>query len=269
MSFIASKDNINSNIIIFGCPFDSTSSFRPGSRFGPNAIRNVSELIETYSPVLDMDLEDIDFYDNGDLELVFGNTLKSLEIIERFAYEKVKYGKKLIGLGGEHLISYPIIKTYASFYKDLNVIHLDAHADLRDDYLGEKFSHATVMKRVSDIIGISRIHAFGIRSGTRDEFKTVNLYSKDGIIDFISSSDKPLYFTLDLDVLDPSILPATGTPEAGGISFKDLMDVIYSLKTKNIVGADIVELAPMYDNYTNSAAVAAKILRELILIMSL
>jgi len=233
MSFISSKKDLNtSKIIIFGCPFDSTSSFRPGSRFGPSSIRNVSDLIETYSPVLDLDLEDVDFFDYGDLELIFGNTQKSLNIIENFVKENLAKSKTLIGLGGEHLISYPIIKAYYSVYPDINIIHLDAHADLREDYLGEKFSHATVMKRTIDLIGNGRVHSFGVRSGTRDEFKIINLYSKDKIIDFIKSTDKPLYFTLDLDVLDPSILPATGTPEAGGISFNDLMDIIYSFKGK-------------------------------------
>ena len=263
------------DIAVLGIPYDGTTSYRPGTRFGPNAIRNEMYGLETYSPYLDKDLAEYKICDLGDMEFPFGNRNLVLEDIAKETKGILDDNKKVLALGGEHLISYPVIKEYYSKYEDLVVIHFDAHTDLREEFLGESLSHATVMKRVHDFLGDDRIYQFGIRSGTKDEFEFsrehTNLFKFS--IDKISSivdriKNKPLYVTIDLDVLDPSIFSGTGTPEAGGITFKELMDALKCLEGLNIVGGDIVELAPHYDQSGVSTAVACKVLRELLLIMA-
>ena len=263
------------DIAVLGIPYDGTTSYRPGTRFGPNAIRNEMYGLETYSPYLDKDLAEYKICDLGDMEFPFGNRNLVLEDIAKETKGILDDNKKVLALGGEHLISYPVIKEYYSKYEDLVVIHFDAHTDLREEFLGESLSHATVMKRVHDFLGNDRIYQFGIRSGTKDEFEFgrehTNLFkfSTDKVSSIVDRiKNKPLYVTIDLDVLDPSIFSGTGTPEAGGITFKELMDALKCLEGLNIVGGDIVELAPHYDQSGVSTAVACKVLRELLLIMA-
>lgn len=262
------------DIAIFGIPYDGTASYRPGTRFGPQAIRNEMYGIETYSPYLDKDLAEYKVTDLGDMELPFGNRELVLDEITKEAAGILKDDKKILALGGEHLVSLPVIKEYHKKYDDLVVVHFDAHTDLRDEFLGETLSHATVMKRVHDFLGDDRIYQMGIRSGLKVEFEFAKEHTKlfkfdakdvPSIIDEIK--DKPIYVTIDLDVLDPSIFPGTGTPEPGGITFKELMEAIGHLNGLNIVGGDIVELSPHYDTSGVSTAVACKVLRELLLIM--
>lgn len=266
------KEYEDSKIVIFGAPFDSTTSFRPGARFASSAIRNESFGIETYSPYQDKDLLDINVFDAGDLELSFGNTQKALDSIENTAEKIVADSKIPCMIGGEHLVSLANIKAVLKKYPDLHIIHFDAHADLREDYLGEKLSHASVIKRAWELVGDKRIHQFGIRSGDKEEF----LWAKDHVnmqkYDFCGLGEtakklknKPIYFTIDLDVLDPSIFPGTGTPEAGGVTFNELLSAALTVCDLNIVGLDIVELSPIYDHSGVSTAVACKILRELLL----
>jgi len=262
----------DSQIVIFRAPFDSTTSYRPGTRFASATMRNESFGIETYSPYLDCDLTDIKVFDGGDLELSFGNPERALSAIEEYALKILKDNKKPVMIGGEHLVTLGAVKAAAKVYPDLHIVHFDAHADLRDDYLGEKLSHATVMRRCYDIVGDNKIFQFGIRSGDREEFLwgkshvstcKFNLDEVKNISDKIG--DKPVYFTIDLDVLDPSVFPATGTPEAGGVSFKDLQNAINEVSKLNIVGADLNELSPVYDHSGASTALACKVLRELLL----
>ncbi len=267
------KDYEESRIVVFGAPFDGTTSFRPGTRFAPKVMRLESEGIETYSPYQNKDLEDGLIHDAGDLEFAFGNTKNVLNIIEGYTNEIINDNKIPVMIGGEHLVSYPVIKAIHSKFNDLVILHFDAHADLREDYLGEKLSHATVMRRVWDMVGDYNIHQFGIRSGDKEEFNwakdhvNMNMFDcgdLDKVIDDMIGN-KPVYITIDLDVLDPSIFPGTGTPEAGGISFNQLMKAIIKFQKLNIVGADIVELSPHYDQSGVSTAVACKVLRELVL----
>ncbi len=262
----------HSKTVIFGAPFDSTTSFRPGTRFAPAAIRSESFGIETYSPYQVKDILDIPVADIGDIELPFGNTARVLDMIEERVGQILSDGKKPLMIGGEHLVTLGALRAAVEKYPDLNVIHLDAHCDLRDEYLGEKLSHATVMRRVWDIVGDRRIFQYGIRSGDREEFsfasrhviqKKYNLLGFDKTVD--SLRDSPVYFTLDLDVLDTSVFPGTGTPEAGGITFNELIDAVKKLNGLNIIGCDINELCPVYDNSGSSTAVACKILREILL----
>lgn len=262
-----------SKVVVFGAPFDGTTSYRPGTRFASNAIRLESDAgMETYSPYLDKDLVDFPLHDAGDLDLQLGNRDKILEDIENFTRSLVELDKTPFMIGGEHLVTYPAVKAVHEKHEDLVIIHLDAHTDLREEYLGEKLSHATVMKRVWDLVGDGRIHQFGIRSGEKREFewaKEHTLLTKFDLEGFHKLpdliGDRPVYITVDLDVFDPSVFPGTGTPEAGGISFKEFLGTLKVLEKLNIVGGDMVELSPHYDPSGASTLVACKVLREMVL----
>lgn len=275
--FMASTDDYNdASIVLVGVPMDFTCSFRPGTRFGPQKIREVSIGIEEYSIYMDKELTDFKFYDSGDLDLPIGNVDKSLEIIESAADEIVKDNKFPFFIGGEHLISVPVIKkVHEKYGDDLIVLHFDAHADLREGYLGCPNSHASAVRRLMDFMPGKNIYQFGIRSGTKDEFefakKHTNMYTIDvleplkKVIDRIK--DKPVYLTLDIDVLDPAYANGTGTPEPGGISSKELLESVHLLKEVNIVGFDLVEVSPHYDPSDRTALLAAKIIRDIIMMV--
>lgn len=261
-------------VVLFGIPFDGTTSFRPGTRFGPQAARNESFGIETYSPYQDTDLEDFNLCDLGDIDLPFGNTTRVLEDIYEFSKDIVKHGKKPLMIGGEHLVTYPVFQSIVEQHPEVVVIHFDAHTDLRDDYMGEKMSHATVIKRIWDLIGDDRIYQFGIRSGMRQEFEWAKTHThlEKFKADTLSSilekiKDKPVYLTIDLDVLDPSVFAGTGTPEPGGLSFREFMEALLQLQDLNLIGADVVELSPHYDHSGVSTAVACKVIREVALLL--
>ena len=264
-----------SGIVVFGAPFDSTTSFRPGTRFASRTMRGESYGLETYSPYQDKDLEDLAVFDGGDLELCFGDTEKALAAIESYTTRVLRDNKRPVMIGGEHLVTLGAVRAVARKYPDLHVVHFDAHADLRDDYLGSTLSHATVLHRVWDIIGDGRIYQFGIRSGERSEFQwgndhvTTQKFNFKGLAEVIEKlQGQPVYFTLDLDVLDPSVFPGTGTPEPGGVSFMELLEAIQQVSQLNLVGCDINELSPVYDQSGASTAVACKVLRELLLAMA-
>ncbi len=268
MRFIGSKENIEGcSIVLRGYPFDGTASFKSGQRFAPSNIRLNSEGIETYSPNFNIDIEeDINFYDAKDLSLPFGNTTKSLELIEKDALNFFKEGYILFGIGGEHLVSLPLIRACHSIYKELNVVHIDAHADLREEYLGEKLSHATVIRRVLDFLPHKKIHQLFIRSGTGEEFKFMRekgtlKATPDEVLKDIGENT-PVYITIDMDVLDPSVFPGTGTPEPGGIDFNTLIDTLSLFKNLNVVGMDFMELSPDIDNTEISSITACKLIRE-------
>ena len=264
-----------SGIVVFGAPFDSTTSFRPGTRFASHTMRGESYGLETYSPYQDKDLEDLAIFDGGDLELCFGDTEKALAAIESYTTRVLRDNKRPVMIGGEHLVTLGAVRAVARKYPDLHVVHFDAHADLRDDYLGITLSHATVLHRVWDIIGDDRIYQFGIRSGERSEFQwgndhvTTQKFNFKGLAEVVEKlQGQPVYFTLDLDVLDPSVFPGTGTPEPGGVSFIELLEAIQQVSRLNLVGCDINELSPVYDQSGASTAVACKVLRELLLAMA-
>ena len=268
------KEYDEARVVLFGAPFDSTTSYRPGTRFASRTMRAESYGLETYSPYLDLDLEDAAVFDGGDLELCFGNTEAARQTIENFTADILNDDKLPLMIGGEHLVTLGAVRAVARKYPDLHVIHFDAHADLREEYLGATLSHATVLHRVWDILGDGRIFQFGIRSGERAEFRWGAKHVKTRKFDFEGLEDvlaklkgKPVYFTLDLDVLDPSIFPGTGTPEAGGVTFLQLLSAVRKLSAVKIVGADINELSPPYDTSGTSTAVALKILREFLLLL--
>ena len=272
MVFIgADKTFEKARTVVFGAPYDSTTSFRPGTRFGPAAMRSESFGIETYSPCQDLDLETDSFvHDAGDLELPFGAPGRALDMIEAEAERILAAGKMPFLLGGEHLVTLGAVRAAAKKHPDLRIIHFDAHADLRDDYLGERLSHACVMRRCHDILGDGRIVQFGIRSGTRDEFR----FMKEGHVKTEPFAAKtlpslslppgtPVYLTVDMDVLDPSEFPGTGTQEAGGLRYGELLSAVLDVFSRfNVVAADNVELSPHIDQTGRSTALACKFLRE-------
>ena len=255
------------SIVLYGAPFDSTTSYRPGARFGPAAMRHESYGLETYSPYQDKDLTDGNVFDSGDLELCFGSSESALVDIESRAAEILRDGKLPLLLGGEHLVTLGAVRAAVRKYPDLHIVHFDAHADLRDDYLGAQLSHACVLRRCHDLVGDGRIHQFCIRSGDREEFqfaaRHTDMHKFDftgltELTDWLCQTDVPVYLTIDLDCLDPSAFPGTGTPEAGGVSFLQLLGAIRTVTKANIIGADVNELAPMLDQSGVSTATACK-----------
>ena len=262
-------DYESARLVMLGLPFDGTCSYRPGSRFAPERIRLASWGLEEYSPDFNKELSDVLFYDAGELEFPIGNTQKSLELIEENVSQIYKDKKKYLGIGGEHLVTLPAFRACSKIYSNLAVVHFDAHTDLREDYLGEKNSHASVMRRIGEIVGFENIKQIGIRSGLKEEFELMDKYSThiDDYSGLEPIKEKNIFLTIDIDVLDPSIVSGTGTPEAGGLSYKELQNWLKVLSGFNIVGADVVELAPDYDKSEVSTAVATKVIRDVLMII--
>lgn len=267
------KELETAQTILFGAPFDSTTSYRPGTRFGSSAIRRESYGIESYSPYQDKDLMDAPVLDCGDLELCFGDTQKALSQIESLAGEILSGGKRPFMLGGEHLVTLGAFRAVFEKYPQVEIIHFDAHADLREEYLGAQLSHACVLRRCWELVGDGHIHQFGIRSGDREEFRWGKEHVFTRRFDFTGLEDtlkglsgKPVYFTLDMDVLDPGVFPGTGTPEPGGVSFEELRRAAVMVCSRaDVVGCDVNELSPPYDPSGISTAAACKIVREMLL----
>ncbi len=267
-------DYDQAKLVIYGAPYDSTTSFRPGARFGPAAIRHESFGLETYSPYQDRDLTDCQVFDSGDLELSFGSPRAPLDDIRARAEEILADGKFPLLVGGEHLVTLGAVEAVFARHPDLEIIHFDAHADLRQDYLGVTLSHACVLRRCHDLVGDGKIHQFCIRSGDREEFRFAREHTDlhpfdfeglEELTDRLAKAGTPVYFTIDLDCLDPSVFPGTGTPEAGGVTFPQLLNAIRLVSRTHLVGADVNELAPMLDQSGASTATACKVVRELIL----
>ena len=259
--------------VLFGAPFDCTTSYRPGTRFGSAAIRHESYGLESYSPYQDRDLLDALVFDSGDLELPFGSPERALADIEERAALILQAGKRPFLLGGEHLVTLGAVRAAVKRFPDLHIVHFDAHADLRSEYLGVFLSHACVLRRCWELVGDGRIFQFGIRSGDREEFRwgashvKTSRFSFEGLEETLRSlAGLPVYFTVDLDVLDPSVFPGTGTPEPGGVSFDELRRAATLVcRSANVVACDVNELSPPYDPSGNSTAAACKIVREMLL----
>jgi len=262
------------DIIMVGLPYDGTCSYRPGTRFAPENIRIASYGLESFSPLQNKDLDNVKFYDAGEIDFQLGNREDTLQKIEQAAEETLFYNKKWLGIGGEHLVTYPAIKAYIKKFPDLCVIHFDAHADLREQYLNEKFSHACVMNLVSGIIKPENLIQIGIRSGTKEEFDRIKknntlVKTHEELENRLKTlNNKPVYLSIDLDVLDPSIMSGTGTPEPGGMTYTELIQWLMRIKNMSIVGADVVELSPHYDISGISTIVAAKVIREVLLLQT-
>ncbi len=269
----SSSDYQSSQIVLVGAPMDFTVSFRPGTRQGPQSIRQVSIGLEEYSVMLDRDLTDYAYYDAGDIALPFGHVAGSLERIGQVVGHILKDDKFPLVLGGEHLISLPVIQQVAAKYPGLKLLHFDAHADLREDYMGQPLSHASVIRRAVDVVGGKNIYQFGIRSGTREEFA----FAKQNTNMFVGKvleplkkvlpelAGHPVYITLDIDVVDPAYAPGTGTAEPGGCSSTEILEAIYAMKDLTVVGLDLVEISPVYDHSERTAILGSKLVRESIM----
>ncbi|MBR0583391.1 agmatinase [Bacillus altitudinis MN12] len=266
----------DAKVILYGMPMDWTVSYRPGSRFGPNRIREVSIGLEEYSPYLDRELHEVPFFDAGDIPLPFGNAQKSLDLIEEYVDSILEKGKFPLGMGGEHLVSWPVFRAMYKKYPDLAIIHMDAHTDLREEYEGEPLSHSTPIRKVAGLIGPENVYSFGIRSGMKEEFewaKEAGMHiSKFEVLEPLKQvlpklKGRPVYVTIDIDVLDPAHAPGTGTVDAGGITSKELLASIHAIagSAVHVVGADLVEVAPVYDHSDQTANTASKLLREMLL----
>lgn len=274
--FICSSESYeDAKAVIYGMPMDYTVSYRPGSRFGPARIRQASVGLEEYSPYLDKSILDAAYFDAGDLLLPFGNAARSLDVIGDYVRGLLKDDKFPIGLGGEHLVSWPVIQAMYEKYPDLAVIHIDAHTDLRDQYEGEPLSHSTPIRKAAELMGGKNIYQFGIRSGSKEEFlygrQNINFHPFDVAaplkMELPKMGSRPVYVTIDIDVLDPSCAPGTGTAEAGGITSKELLQAVHLIARSdvNVVGCDLVEVAPIYDPTEQTQIVAAKLIREMLL----
>lgn len=275
--FIKSHTDLEeSEAVIYGMPMDWTVSYRPGSRFGPTRIREVSIGLEEYSAYLDRELEEVKYYDAGDIPLPFGNPKRSLDMIEEFVDGILDAGKFPLGIGGEHLVSWPVMKAVFKKYPDLAIIHMDAHTDLREHYEGEPLSHSTPIRKIAEHIGPENVYSFGIRSGMKEEFewaKEKGMHiSKFEVLEPLKEilpqlAGRPVYVTIDIDVLDPAHAPGTGTVDAGGITSKELLASIHEIAKSDIkvVGCDLVEVAPVYDVSEQTANTASKLIREMIL----
>ncbi len=284
LNAIESKSIYSNATHIIGFGFDGTACFRKGTKEGPDALRVISDGIEDYSPYLKQGTDEINqFYDLGNLNV--GSTedadtnwkMATDEYFEIFSDIDLKKNKvKTLTLGGEHSISFAPLKTYLDQYEDLVVIHLDAHADLRDGYLGHHYSHASIIRRALDHFKEGHeLIQYGIRSGTKEEFewmhenKTIKL-SRNEFLEAVKNinKDRPVYLTFDLDYFDPSFFPGTGTPEPGGEDFHSFISFVKILMEKNFVGCDVVELSPVIDPTGNSDVFAAKIVRELLIALN-
>lgn len=269
----SSTDICQCEKVIIGLPMDATTSFRPGTRLAPYRVREVSEGLEEYSVYQDKSLEEIAFYDAGDVIIPFGNVVECLRRMENTARQLLALNKQIYAIGGEHLVTLPIIKAYREKYPDLVVIQMDAHADLRSDYLGETLSHASVMRHIVEQVGKHNLFQLGIRSGTREEMewasKMTNLYLDQliTVLPVVKSKvgQRPVYLTVDIDVIDPAYAPGTGTPEPGGFSARELLQALRELADLNMVGFDVVEISPPYEKGDNTSILGAKIIREALL----
>lgn len=273
--FIGSSHTLQgASVVLYGAPFDGTTSFTPGTRFGPRRIREVSDGIETYSPKLDRDLEDILFYDHGDLELPFGNPGSALERIEEFTNSVYDSRQTPFMLGGEHLVTLPAVRAARAAFPELVLVQFDAHTDLREDYMGEPDSHATVIRKVIDLIGGDHVFQVGIRSGTREEFQYGRSnthffpgdYSPETMQHIAETiAGRPVYVTVDIDIIDPAFAPGTGTPESGGWTPSELFEALYALGGTDVVGCDVVEVCPPAEHGVVTSLLGAKLVREMLL----
>ncbi len=272
--FLEAKAKTEAGTVLLAFPLDITTSFRKGTGLAPQKIREVSDSIESYSPRLAKDLSDLDFADWGTLQPP-GSLEDSLQEITYCAQKAFQQSKFSLFLGGEHSISIGIAQALKEVKPSVNFIFLDAHLDARESYLGVKNSHASVIRRIAEIFPESEIIILGVRSGSQEDFEFVqkkSIYYSKGLFlpekTLTLLKQKPLYLSLDIDVLDPSVAPGTGNPEPPGVNFSELLEFLYTLKGVNLVGMDLVEVSPPWDESDRTSIAAAKIIRETLLLFS-
>jgi agmatinase len=266
------RDPAGCRVGLFGVPYDGTTSFRPGTRFGPAAIREVSSGLESYCPQLDLDLEDLEFADLGAVDISFGAPEPVVAAVKRATEAVLELGLKPLMLGGEHSISSGAVAAVAAAHPELVLVQLDAHADLRRTWLGAQHSHACAMRRCLEVLPSGQLLQIAIRSGTKAEFTELQQTGRLVAIDQMATAlaplrGRPLYLTVDLDWFDPAVLPGTGTPEPGGFLWSHFAALVDELRHHQLVGADVVELAPQLDPSGVSSVLAAKVTRSLLLLL--
>jgi agmatinase len=266
------RDPAGCRVGLFGVPYDGTTSFRPGTRFGPAAIREVSSGLESYCPQLDRDLEDLAFADLGAVDIPFGAPEPVVAAVRAATEQVLALGLKPLMLGGEHSISSGAVAAVAAQHPELVLVQLDAHADLRHEWLGAHHSHACAMRRCLEVLPSGHLLQIAIRSGTRAEFVELRQSGRLVGIEQMAAAlqplrGKPLYLTVDLDWFDPAVLPGTGTPEPGGYLWSHFAALVEELRHHQLVGADVVELAPMLDPSGVSSVLAAKVTRSVLLLL--
>jgi len=273
--FLWSSGDGTAPIAIFGAPLDETTSFRPGTRFGPSAAREASHALELYSLRQKRSLRPEDHVDMGDLTLPLGSVKDALQVIRAASAEILSGGRRFMAIGGEHLITLPLVESLDQLYPDMVVVQMDAHADLRLEFTGTPLSHATVMRRVVELLGPGRLYQLGIRSADRRELEEteglteVHFYK---VVEPLSSvlpkiAGRPVYLSIDIDVVDPAFAPGTGVPEPGGITSQELLDALSMFNGQNVVGSDLVEVAPAYDSTGQTGLLAATVVRECLLLL--
>ncbi|MBD3166294.1 agmatinase [bacterium] len=259
---------------IVGLPYDFTSSYRSGSADGPDALRRASFALETYDPMFDADLEDLELTDFGDASMEAHNPTSALQEM-RTALLDLPTELPLLGFGGEHTVTQILVERASKQYPDIAYIVFDAHADLRDDYMGTPYSHACVNRRVMDQLGPSRMAMFGIRSGTAEEWRLMqqhnllhplNAKALNSVLKRFQG--RPVYLSFDMDGFDPAEAPGTGVVEPGGYRWRELAPLLHAMRGADIVGADIVELAPAWDPTGRSEILAARLARALLLLLA-
>jgi agmatinase len=260
---------------IFGAPLDMTESFRSGARDGPAAVRYMSDSLESYSPVLDRDLEDLSLQDLGDLTFEGLTVEPALEVITRAMAYAANMARLAIMLGGEHTASLGGFRGIKRLYPEALIIQADAHLDMRANYDGRSFTHATWLNHAGREFGFDVIHQVGLRSGDRAEWQmargstawsSTDLNLPHAVRDRIGR--RPVYVSIDIDVLDPAHAPGTGCPEPGGVTFRELAQFLYGLDGLNVVALDVMEVAPELDPANITAAAAAKLVREAVLLLA-
>jgi agmatinase len=268
----SSDDDSEPVATLFGIPFDSTHSYKPGCRFGPDTIRDSFNNIEIFHPDLKIDLENVNIEDLGNTRHTVVAS-EMIDMVKKITTELVSKQRQLFILGGEHSITYG---TYTSFPKETGYVVFDAHYDLRDEFADIKLSHASYLRRIVEERGSENILHVGARAFVKEEleFLTENKIKtisdreiRDGkgpnlLKDYVSTFDS-IYSSFDLDVLDPAFAPGVGNPEAVGITSRELFDMIHAFDETKVIGADIVELNPYHDN-GSTASLAAKIISTLI-----
>lgn len=266
------RDPAGCRVGLFGVPYDGTTSFRPGTRFGPAAIREVSSGLETYCPQLDRDLEDLGFADLGAVAIPFGAPEPVVAAVKQATAAVLALGLKPLMLGGEHSISSGAVAAVAARHPELVLVQLDAHADLRHTWLGAHHSHACAMRRCLEVLPSQQLLQIAIRSGTREEFSELRQSGRLVAIQQMAEAlrplrGKPLYLTVDLDWFDPAVMAGTGTPEPGGFLWSHFAELVSELRHHRLVAADVVELAPQLDPSGVSSVLAAKVVRSLLLLL--
>lgn len=270
MTFLGARSTAQPTVVLAGVPYDATSSFRSGSRQAPAAIRWASQSIETFSPILGRDLADVGYSDRGDLDVAGLRPDQMVDAVRGWVGQTAPASLPFL-LGGEHTIALGAVQALYRTHSDLAVVQVDAHTDLRDEYDGQRFSHATVTRRILDVLSPESLVQLGTRAGTREEFELAGQLRHSGARIEVPGStwawleQRPTYVSIDIDAIDPADAPGTGNPEPEGIPARDLLAFVRRLGSLRVVGLDVVEVSPPYDPSGRTAVLAATIVREAIL----